>query len=118
MQVRRPVHEHQAHEGHHRSRAELPVPRRQPAVLVPAHHSDQDQRGQGKLRVHRCGGHAQGRVGDRAAADAPVHGAEREAELHGDATMGTLPAPRACSLKWVSDDYIVRSPLVIPPKGE
>jgi hypothetical protein len=23
--------------------------------------------------------------------------------------MGTLPAPRACSLKWVSDDYIVSS---------
>ena len=22
------------------------------------------------------------------------------------------------NLKWVSDDYIVRSPLVIPPKGE
>nr|ACN33801.1 unknown [Zea mays] len=80
-------------QGRHRSRAELPVPHRQPAG--PAHRGEPhgDQRGEGELRVHRGGGHAQGRVGDRAAADAPVHGAGREAELHGDGAVGR-PAQR------------------------
>nr|BAK03830.1 predicted protein [Hordeum vulgare subsp. vulgare] len=106
-------------QGHHRSRAELPIPRRQPAG--PADHGQPhgDQRRETQLRVHRRGGHAQRRVGDGAAADAAVHRGQGEAELTVTVRWAGQPSVAGAegNLKWVSDDHIVRSPIVVPAKA-
>uniref|UniRef100_A0A453J709 Peptidase S8/S53 domain-containing protein n=1 Tax=Aegilops tauschii subsp. strangulata TaxID=200361 RepID=A0A453J709_AEGTS len=81
-------------EAHHGGGAQLPVAGGEAAVAADHRPPHREERGQGELRVHGRGGHAQGGVGHGAPAHAAVLQGGREAELHGDGAVGREAAGR------------------------